>query len=118
MKHLKRLWFFGIVAILSACDCIVYQYGIVVDSETGQPIEGAVVKLSHWQDTTNSNGEFEIDDMKSVCPDHIVLVQKEGYRDFEIEVSRNEKGYEYSVKSDYAYHEYPEPVPSTFNPKN
>lgn len=58
---------------LFSCDCTVDQYGVVVDSKTKIPIEGAKVNLSKWTTTTDSIGKFEF---------HIVTTDY-GYHEYE-----------------------------------
>ena len=106
-----------ILFLFTSCDCHLEQYGVVVDSETRQPIKDAKVSLSQWVETTNDSGEFEFSIVTGFCPEREILIQKEGYRDLKLEIKQKGGQYVYLVATNYGYHEYSEPIPSTFNPK-
>lgn len=63
-------------------DVLTKVFGYVVDSD-GRPIQGAVVTLSQFNDTTNAYGHFEF----MVAPgDHHLSVYRRGYRPFSIDI--------------------------------
>lgn len=77
---------FVLSASLSACgDCVQSVWGHVLDNETGQPVQGALVykiRQSWNQVTTDSLGAFYLSSISGglfSCPPMEVRVEKQGY---------------------------------------
>lgn len=114
---MSKLVLFILVILLASCDCTMDQYGVVLDAKTDQPVEGVLVSISKWQETTKKNGEFEFHIVTGICSKKLIIIEKEGYKPFELEVKNEDDHFIYKVSSDYGYHEYKEPLPTRFNPK-
>ena len=60
---------YGLLLILSSCDCVVNHVGYVFDSNTEKPIPNAIVKFNKKEYKTDSLGYFEINYITGTCPE-------------------------------------------------
>jgi|GEM_PF-2137808 len=72
--------------------------GTVVDATTGKAVSGATVQLegSDNSATTDSSGNFELDDVSS--GDYNIMVTADGYKDFEGKITVSGKVRPFSIK--------------------
>lgn len=90
---------------------MTHKSGLILDSQTGEPIKGANIKLDNYETQSDSNGYFVIDLFTGFCPDWDFLITKESYKPFEISIDLKGDYVIYKVKNENKYIEYPEPIP-------
>jgi hypothetical protein len=106
---------FFIITLISlffvACDCVTHKSGLILDSQTGEPIQGANIKLDTYETKSDSNGYFVIELFTGFCPDWDFLITKESYKPFELSIDLKGDYVIYKVKNENKYIKYPEPIP-------
>jgi len=95
---MKKL--FGILTILfflSSCDCLQIVSGVVVDNETGKPLQGVVVYDKYEpgnKTTTDSSGYFLLQDIVGGCfrcPPMTVVAGMQRYEQAEVVIPSGSK---------------------------
>ncbi|MDB5283086.1 MAG: hypothetical protein JWO06_2161 [Bacteroidota bacterium] len=93
-RQLKTLKYFFIISLplISSCDCIQRASGVVLDKQTGQPIQNVSLgkyvaddpnNVSIPRALTNANGQFNYSGISGGlfgCPDIQLYFNKERYR--------------------------------------
>ncbi|MCB9019341.1 MAG: carboxypeptidase-like regulatory domain-containing protein [Chitinophagales bacterium] len=79
------------LTFLTSCDCNQRVSGIVIDKETGRPLQGVKVynKDKEWSKTiTDSTGHFELSNASGSfrCPPMIVVADFKHYKKIEISI--------------------------------
>lgn len=80
-----RLFIILCLLYLSSCDCVQNVKGVVVDTNTGSPLEGVRIhnrNKSHHSTETDKNGYFELSSISGGlnCPPMNIVIDKTGYR--------------------------------------
>ncbi len=91
-RVVRTLIYVGIFLIASSCDCVTDGSGIVVDADTGLPLDSVIVKsyvnkvkdrFFQSQMVTDSSGEFigstGLTGGFLGCPDLVIELSKDGY---------------------------------------
>lgn len=76
---------------LASCDCLQHVSGIILDKETGKPLQGVTVynKNKDWMKiTTDSTGHFELSAISGGfrCPPVYLIIEKESYSTINTEI--------------------------------
>ncbi len=92
---MNRLLFVLIALTIAGCDCLQSLKGTVVDVNTGDPIQGAVVYKQDDESiaqTTDVEGKFELSDITGTgdCNNITVVVEKPGYNDLVLTAPNHE----------------------------
>jgi hypothetical protein len=109
---LKRFFIITLIPLVFvACDCVTHKSGLILDSQTGEPIQGANIKLDNYETQSDSNGYFVIDLFTGFCPDWDFIITKDSYKPFELSIDLKGDYVIYKVKNENKYIEYPAPIP-------
>lgn len=79
------------LTFLTSCDCYQRVSGIVIDKETGRPLQGVTVynKNKEWsKTTTDTTGHFELSNVSGGfrCPPMTVIAEFKNYDKVEIKI--------------------------------
>jgi CarboxypepD_reg-like domain len=79
------------LTFLTSCDCNQQVRGIVIDKETGKPLQGVTVynKNKEWRKmTTDTTGHFELSNISGGfrCPPMTVIAEDKNYAKVEINI--------------------------------
>ncbi|MEL7146977.1 MAG: hypothetical protein AAFO69_11450 [Bacteroidota bacterium] len=76
-----------ISSLLLACDCLYQLNGVVLDSQSLQPLEGVTVKKNWIKDhefgnvmSTDSSGGFQVEGIAGFCDEFELHFSKQGYQ--------------------------------------
>jgi len=93
--------------IACSCDYALEQKVLVLDRRTDKPIENAKIDIQGYNCFTDSTGFCAIHEITGPLSNRTILVTKENFSTFEIQIIRESKEWQYSHKVD-----------STFKPVN
>lgn len=114
-----NIYIITLIALLFvACDCVTHKTGLVLDSKTGEPIQGANIKLDTYETQTDSNGYFVIDLFSGFCPDWDFIITKESYKPFELSIDLKSDYVIYKIKDKSEFVEYDKPIPHPIHPNS
>lgn len=109
---IPKLLSIGLISLLLiGCDCVTHKSGLIIDSQTGEPIQSANVRLDTYETLSDSNGYFTFELFTGFCPDWDFSITKESYKSFELEIDLEGDYVIYKVKDENKYIEYPKPIP-------
>jgi len=85
---LKLVALFGLIFLVSSCDCDIHVNGKVLSSETGEPLRGAKIEMvgKNILRTSDEYGNFGIGEMTGFCYSPKLRITFDGYKPFEIEL--------------------------------
>ncbi|MDP8208771.1 MAG: carboxypeptidase regulatory-like domain-containing protein [Candidatus Electryonea clarkiae] len=91
-----------LAVLFYAADADASVAGVVTDSETGDPVEGAIVTFGIYEETTDGDGVYSVDEVYSGI--YTFSIEMEGYFEFEeegveIETGENEFNFEIDILS-------------------
>lgn len=118
---LKLFALFGLLLLVSSCDCSISVKGKVLSYETGEPISGAKIEMVGKDLTRTSDryGNFGIGEMTGFCYSPKIRVTYEGYKPFEIELEADSDYQNYRLKRLSESIEFDQPIyPDSSNRSN
>ncbi|WP_339879120.1 hypothetical protein [uncultured Algoriphagus sp.] len=92
-----------IALIMSSCDYALEQKVLVLDRKSENPIENARIDIEGYNCITDSTGFCEIREITGLLSDRTILVTKEGFLTFEIQIIRERNEWQYFHKIDSTY---------------
>ncbi len=118
-RFVLELFLLGLMALLlNSCDCMTHKVGVVVDSQTGEPILGARIKFDRYETLTDSNGYYQFNFVTGFCPDWKYYVTKDSYKPFELKIDLKRDYVIYKLKDEQKFCEYDKPIPHPFYPNS
>ena len=110
MKFVYSNWSTILLLTFTSCDCHVAIQGIVIDKESGKPIQNAKVNMTDRDiEELTDNGIFDIGEHSGFCYDPKVEVSMNGYKPFRIQIIHRSEYTSYNIESEGISVDYDEP---------
>lgn len=101
----------GALLIFSSCDCLVAVNGKIISSKTGNPLQGAEIRMIEkgFKTQSDANGNFILKEATGFCYTPKIKVEYPNYKPFEIKIISDSKTKTYVVSKELISIDYKEP---------
>jgi hypothetical protein len=108
---ISRYIFILAATLMISCDCLTYKSGIILEAQTGEPVEGAKITFNDQETYSDSTGYFSIIKVSGFCPKEALIVTKDAYKSFELKVGYSGDYVTYTIKNQKEFIQCEQPIP-------